>query len=156
MPRGRIIDVRHPKTFKRAGYHAQEETVFIVHGFNGTESDRHIRYLRDGKLLTIYMTLRIFIILKKIKEKKTFFVIAYISREFNVITVNWRELTVYPCYLTALTNTRLVAQCTAQVFCFLVNFLCTYKYNIRIHNNINIKVYLIIWFFADFCRSMHS
>lgn len=91
VPRGRKIDVRYPKTFKHAGYYAQQETVFIVHGFNGTESDRHIRYLRD----------------------------AYVSREFNVITVNWQELTVYPCYLTALTNTRLVAQCTAQIYAFL-------------------------------------
>lgn len=41
--------MRHPKSFKRAGFHIQHPTALIIHGFNGTESDRHIRYLRDGK-----------------------------------------------------------------------------------------------------------
>lgn len=49
-------------------------------------------------------------------------VAAYLSRNFNVILVDWKKLTYYPCYFSALGNTKLVAQCTAQVsfmkFCF--------------------------------------
>lgn len=48
--------------------------------------------------------------------------LAYLSREFNVITVDWRPLTRYPCYLHSLINTRLTAQCTAQVYSFLTHY----------------------------------
>lgn len=40
---------------------------------------------------------------------------AYLSRRFNVVLVDWKKLTHYPCYFSALGNTKLVAQCTAQV-----------------------------------------
>lgn len=40
---------------------------------------------------------------------------AYLSRDFNVVLVDWKKLTYYPCYFSALGNTKLVAQCTAQV-----------------------------------------
>lgn len=41
--------------------------------------------------------------------------IAYLSRDFNVVMVNWQRITFYPCYFSALSNTKLVGQCTAQV-----------------------------------------
>lgn len=47
---------------------------------------------------------------------------AYLTRDFNVITVDWRPLTRYPCYLHSLINTRLTAQCTAQVYSFLTHY----------------------------------
>lgn len=40
---------------------------------------------------------------------------AYLSRNFNVVLVDWKKLTYYPCYFSALANTKLVAQCAAQV-----------------------------------------
>lgn len=40
---------------------------------------------------------------------------AYLSRNYNVLAVDWYRLTQYPCYIPALANTKLVAQCTAQV-----------------------------------------
>ncbi|XP_059617747.1 uncharacterized protein LOC132262483 [Phlebotomus argentipes] len=91
--RGRPIDVRYPKTIAQAGFQAKHESVIIIHGFNGTQNSKHIMYLKD----------------------------AYLSRKFNVITVDWFRLTQYPCYVTALTNTRVVAQCTAQVYAFLTH-----------------------------------
>lgn len=36
--------------------------------------------------------------------------------DFNVFVVNWSPLTVYPCYVSSLRNTRLVSQCTAQLY----------------------------------------
>lgn len=42
---------------------------------------------------------------------------AYLKRrDFNVFVVDWSPLTVYPCYLSSLRNTRLVSQCTAQLY----------------------------------------
>lgn len=42
---------------------------------------------------------------------------AYLIRQnFNVFMVDWSPLTVYPCYLSSLRNTRLVSQCTAQLY----------------------------------------
>lgn len=43
--------------------------------------------------------------------------VAYLmSGDFNVFMVDWSPLTVYPCYLSSLRNTRLVSQCTAQLY----------------------------------------
>lgn len=42
---------------------------------------------------------------------------AYLLRgDFNVFMVDWSPLTIYPCYLSSLRNTRLVSQCTAQLY----------------------------------------
>lgn len=49
IPDGRYVDVRKPSTF--ASFRPLEETVFIVHGFNGTARDKHMRYLKDGKYI---------------------------------------------------------------------------------------------------------
>lgn len=46
IPDGRYVDVRKPPTF--SNFRPYEETVFIVHGFNGTARDKHMRYLKDG------------------------------------------------------------------------------------------------------------
>lgn len=45
---------------------------------------------------------------------------AYLRRgDYNVFTVDWSALTFFPCYLTSLSNSRLVAQCTAQFYSHL-------------------------------------
>lgn len=47
-------------------------------------------------------------------------VAAYLNRkDYNVFTVDWEPLTFFPCYLSSLSNTRLVAQCTAQFYAHL-------------------------------------
>ncbi|CRL04728.1 CLUMA_CG017788, isoform A [Clunio marinus] len=89
--RGKLVDVRKPKTFVKAGYIPEHETAIIIHGFNGTQTSEHIMYLKD----------------------------AYLSRRYNVIAVDWERLTTYPCYLSSLSNTKLVSQCTAQLYSFL-------------------------------------
>ncbi|XP_055376460.1 phospholipase A1 [Condylostylus longicornis] len=91
--KGLPLDVRNPFSLYASGFSKYRETAILIHGFNGTEQDEHFRYLRD----------------------------AYLSRDFNVVTVDWRPLTQYPCYLTALANTRLTAQCAAQVYAFLTH-----------------------------------
>lgn len=48
MPNGQIIDVTVPKLFAFAGFQPKHETVLIIHGFNGTQSSEHIRYLVEG------------------------------------------------------------------------------------------------------------
>lgn len=119
IPDGRYVDVRKPKTF--VNFRPHEETVFIVHGFNGTARDKHMRYLKDGmkKPLSGCMWISIF-----------YFcflpLTAYLSRNFNVVLVDWKKLTYYPCYFSALGNTKLVAQCTAQVN--ILNFIIFSRY----------------------------
>lgn len=47
-------------------------------------------------------------------------VAAYLNRkDYNVFTVDWEPLTFFPCYLSSLSNSRLVAQCTAQFYAHL-------------------------------------
>lgn len=48
-----------------------------------------------------------------------FLLIAYVHRKYNVIAVDWERVSAYPCYLSSISNTKLVAQCTAQLYSFL-------------------------------------
>ncbi|XP_062705954.1 phospholipase A1 [Aedes albopictus] len=89
--RGRIVDMNRPKTFFRAGFRPHRETAIIIHGFNGTQTSRHIMFLKD----------------------------AYLSRKYNVFAVDWERISQYPCYLSSLSNTKLVSQCTAQLYSFI-------------------------------------
>ncbi|XP_012156886.1 pancreatic lipase-related protein 2 isoform X2 [Ceratitis capitata] len=91
--RGVTLNIHNPLSLFKGGFSRHRETAIIIHGFNGTAVDMHLQFLKD----------------------------AYLSRDFNVITVDWRPLTRYPCYLHALINTRLTAQCTAQVYSFLTH-----------------------------------
>ncbi|XP_065095347.1 phospholipase A1-like [Ochlerotatus camptorhynchus] len=91
VKRGRVVDMNRPKTFFKAGFRPHRETVIIIHGFNGTQTSRHIMFLKD----------------------------AYLSRKYNVFAVDWERISQYPCYLSSLSNTKLVSQCTAQLYSFI-------------------------------------
>lgn len=45
-----IVNVHSSKTLLRAGYDPSDQTIIIIHGFNGTEASEHMGYLRDGEL----------------------------------------------------------------------------------------------------------
>uniref|UniRef100_A0A1I8MSU9 Lipase domain-containing protein n=1 Tax=Musca domestica TaxID=7370 RepID=A0A1I8MSU9_MUSDO len=125
---GVAINIHNPMTLFQGGFSSKRDTVFIVHGFNGTATDKHLQFLRD----------------------------AYLSRDFNVITVDWRPLTEYPCYLQSLINTRLTAQCTAQMYSFLTHYgaarekITCVGHSLGAHicgmvsNHLNVKQYRII------------
>uniref|UniRef100_A0A182JCK0 Uncharacterized protein n=2 Tax=Anopheles atroparvus TaxID=41427 RepID=A0A182JCK0_ANOAO len=97
--KGKVIDMNKPKTIYKAGFKTNQQTAIIIHGFNGTQTSRHIMFLKD----------------------------AYLSRKFNVFAVDWEVLSQYPCYLSSLSNTKLVSQCTAQLYSFLTFAGCTSK-----------------------------
>lgn len=109
-----IVNVHSSKLLLRAGYNPADQTIIIIHGFNGTEASEHMGYLRDGEKVAFNSAL--VNILMELSSPCT----AYLSRHYNVIAVDWYRLTQYPCYITALANTRLVAQCTAQVSYWIV------------------------------------
>ncbi|KRT85999.1 hypothetical protein AMK59_1858 [Oryctes borbonicus] len=47
---------------------------------------------------------------------------AYLSRgDHNVFTIDWRPLAAFPCYLSSLSNTRLVGQCAAQFYAYIMD-----------------------------------
>lgn len=58
IPDGRYVDVRKPSTF--VNFRPHEETVFIVHGFNGTARDKHMRYLKDGNVYIYFYLFHLF------------------------------------------------------------------------------------------------
>ncbi|KFB35770.1 lipase [Anopheles sinensis] len=97
--KGKVIDMNKPKTIFKAGFKTNQQTAIIIHGFNGTQTSRHIMFLKD----------------------------AYLSRKFNVFAVDWEVLSQYPCYLSSLSNTKLVSQCTAQLYSFLTFAGCRSK-----------------------------
>lgn len=46
---GHYVSAHKPLSFDRGGFQRNKETAFIVHGFNGSHLDTHMRYLRDGR-----------------------------------------------------------------------------------------------------------
>ncbi|KAL5280436.1 hypothetical protein ACFFRR_004426 [Megaselia abdita] len=90
---GTLINAKNPYSLYKAGFNSYKETAFIIHGFNGTFRDKHMQFLKD----------------------------AYLFRNFNVIQVDWSAITQYPCYLSSLVNTKIVAQCTAQIYAMLTH-----------------------------------
>uniref|UniRef100_A0A182TKD0 Lipase domain-containing protein n=1 Tax=Anopheles melas TaxID=34690 RepID=A0A182TKD0_9DIPT len=75
--------MNEPKSIFKVGFKTNQQTAIIIHGFNGTQTSRHIMFLKD----------------------------AYLSRKFNVFAVDWEVLSQYPCYFSSLSNTKLVSQC---------------------------------------------
>ncbi|KAH8285738.1 hypothetical protein KR018_001808 [Drosophila ironensis] len=114
--RGIPLNVKNPLTLYKGGFSKKRETVFLIHGFNGTAIDVHLQFLRDGNRRNPFYAMRSEL------NAPIFVFTAYLSRDFNVITVDWRPLTRYPCYLHSLINTRLTAQCTAQIYAFLTHY----------------------------------
>ncbi|XP_004929470.1 phospholipase A1 isoform X1 [Bombyx mori] len=87
------VDVRHGVDHLYAyGWKPDRKNVMIIHGFNGTYSKSPMTFIRD----------------------------AYLSRkDYNVFMVDWAPLTRFPCYLSSLSNLKLAAQCTAQLYSYL-------------------------------------
>lgn len=86
------IDLRSTTALRYGGWDPHKKNVIIVHGFNSTERKAPMTIIRDS----------------------------FLSRgDYNVFTVDWEPLTIFPCYLSALSNTRLVAQCSAQFYSHL-------------------------------------
>nr|CAD7266426.1 unnamed protein product [Timema shepardi] len=89
---GKFIDVRSSNSLKYGGWDPDKRNVIIIHGFNGTEHKVPMTFIRN----------------------------AYLSRgDYNVFTVDWEPLTIFPCYLSALSNTKLVAQCSALLYSYI-------------------------------------
>ncbi|XP_057660826.1 phospholipase A1-like [Diorhabda carinulata] len=87
------IDIRNPYALNYSGYDYRKKNAIIIHGFNGTESRTPITILRN----------------------------AYISRkDYNVFTIDWSTITPFPCYISALSNTRLVGQCGAKFYAYIM------------------------------------
>jgi hypothetical protein len=79
---GKVVDVRRPKTFIKAGFIPEHETALIIHGFNGTQTSQHIMYLKEGNWSIEvqsfgWVTFRDWFVL--------FCFSAYLSRQYNVI-----------------------------------------------------------------------
>ncbi|CAH1407847.1 unnamed protein product [Nezara viridula] len=88
------IDIRSNVPLRYSGWNPEKKNVIIIHGFNGTESKVPMTYIRD----------------------------AYIRRgDYNVFTVDWEGIGRFPCYLSSISNTRLVAQCSAQFYSYLTH-----------------------------------
>ncbi|KAI5636173.1 lipase domain-containing protein [Phthorimaea operculella] len=86
------VDVRHKHLLEAYGWNIKRKNVLIIHGFNGTHSKTPTSFLRD----------------------------AYLSRkDYNVFMVDWSPLTRFPCYLSSLSNMKLAAQCTAQLYSYI-------------------------------------
>ncbi|XP_059046457.1 lipase member H-A [Achroia grisella] len=83
------VDVRYTRHLKEHGWKKTRKNVLIIHGFNGTYSKTPMTFIRD----------------------------AYLSRkDYNVFMVDWSPLSRFPCYLSSLSNMKLTAQCTAQLY----------------------------------------
>ncbi|KAL1117790.1 hypothetical protein AAG570_004105 [Ranatra chinensis] len=92
--RRKQLDVRSRTPLRYAGWDEHKKNVLIIHGFNSTERNQPMSLIRD----------------------------AYLRRgDYNVFTIDWETIGFFPCYLSSLSNTRLVAQCSAQFYSYLTS-----------------------------------
>ncbi|KAG5675550.1 hypothetical protein PVAND_005446 [Polypedilum vanderplanki] len=88
------LDLNEPTSVKNAKYAQHQPLIIIIHGYTGDKDYSPNSHLRP----------------------------AYFQRgEFNIISVDYNELAKYPCYFSAVTNTRTVANCTAQLIDFIID-----------------------------------
>ncbi|XP_008488089.3 phospholipase A1-like [Diaphorina citri] len=88
------INILKSNSLKYAGWDPHKRNVIIIHGFNQSESQSPMTIIRD----------------------------AYIRRrDYNVFMLDFADLAPFPCYLSSLSNTRLVAQCAAQFYSHLTH-----------------------------------
>ncbi|XP_071057694.1 phospholipase A1 1 isoform X2 [Onthophagus taurus] len=93
-PMRKRIDVRNSLALSYSGWDSQKKNVIIIHGFNGTESKTPMTIIRD----------------------------AYLQRgDYNVFMVDWLPLARFPCYISSLSNTRLLGQCVAQLYAYIMD-----------------------------------
>ncbi|XP_030758942.1 pancreatic lipase-related protein 2 [Sitophilus oryzae] len=88
------IDIRNHLSLRLSGFDPDRKNAIIIHGFNGTESKTPMTVLRDAFLY---------------------------RRDYNIFTIDWADLTTFPCYLSSLSNTRVVSQCTAKLYAFIMD-----------------------------------
>ncbi|KAB0794817.1 hypothetical protein PPYR_11656 [Photinus pyralis] len=89
------IDVRSNIALNAAGWDQTKNNAIIIHGFNGTHKSNPLKLLRK----------------------------AYLDRgDHNVFMVEWHDLGRFPCYLSALSNLKLVSQCSAQLYAYIMNW----------------------------------
>lgn len=87
----------------------------------------------------------------------SFLILAYVHRDYNVVAIDWERVSAYPCYLSSLSNTRLVAQCTAQLYSFLT-YMGTAADDIVCIGNYFLIIFKITWtmFVLFFLQIGHS
>lgn len=89
-----ILDMNQPKAILRAKFAVSRPLIVLIHGYTGHKDFAPNRQIRP----------------------------AYFERdEFNVISVDYRNLAMEPCYSFAVTNLPTVANCTAQLLDFLID-----------------------------------
>lgn len=92
--RGHQLDVGKPRTINRAKFIKDRPLIIIIHGYTGNKDSSPNSHIRPA-------------FLKK--------------GEFNVISVDYRNLAPEPCYPSAVNNLPTVANCTAQLLDYLMD-----------------------------------
>jgi pimeloyl-ACP methyl ester carboxylesterase len=88
------LDLSDPKSVINAKYAKDQPLIILIHGYTGDKDYSPNSHVRP----------------------------AYFERgEFNVISVDYKELAKYPCYYTAVANVGTVGNCTAQLIDFMLD-----------------------------------
>lgn len=88
------LDTSDPKSILSAKFAKDRPLVILAHGFTGDRDFSPNKQIRP----------------------------AYFKKdEFNIVSLDYRELVLDPCYATAVANLQTVANCTAQLINFLLD-----------------------------------
>lgn len=119
------LNIEKPETITRAPFISDRPFEILIHGYTGWKDYSPNTEIRPG----IWMSVRWKIILKNS------ILALFKQADYNVISVDYAPIVKEPCYLNAVQNVKVVANCTAQMIDYLVK-----------HAEIDLKRFHVIGF----------
>lgn len=89
-----VLDLKRQETIKNANFVKDRPLILLIHGYTGDKDYSPNSHIRPE-------------LFKK--------------NDFNVISIDYSVLALYPCYITAVGNVPTIANCTAQFLDYIID-----------------------------------
>lgn len=90
----KLLSLNEPESFNSANFIADRPLIILIHGYTGDHDYSPNSHIRP----------------------------AFFERdEFNIVSIDYKTLAKYPCYLSAVRNIQTVSNCTAQFIDYIID-----------------------------------
>jgi pimeloyl-ACP methyl ester carboxylesterase len=90
----KLLSLTQPETFTSANFIVDRPLIILIHGYTGDHDYSPNSHIRP----------------------------AFFERdEFNIVSIDYKPLAKYPCYLSAVRNIQTVSNCTAQFIDYIID-----------------------------------
>lgn len=90
----KLLSLNEPESFKSANFIENRPLIILIHGYTGDHDYSPNSHIRP----------------------------AFFQRdEFNIVSIDYKPLAKYPCYLSAVRNIQTISNCTAQFIDYIID-----------------------------------